>query len=317
MKNDSTTPATITTLPDGALAITVGAWSLRAETAEDEARVRDVDLAERLGYERPRTIRGLIARLESDGKLKDLHRAPRRSAGLMRGPAATEIVVEEYWLTEAQALKVVSKSETDKADALLDEVIAVYMAVRRGMVPRAAPQPEASPLLAQFVETLQAMQGQIETLSAEVATLRAAGQGRTCLGNGAHGSTSSTRSSRSRPSTRARSARPIARPLAECRNSQMTPCASGSPIPATVGRRGPCSRRCASGISTARWSACFTTRGSGQTSPLPGQRSCGLWRTRTARSRRAECCEPHSHISAGNPALRRSCGRASARSSIS
>ena len=185
MKNDSTTPATITTLPDGALAITVGAWSLRAETAEDEARVRDVDLAERLGYERPRTIRGLIARLESDGKLKDLHRAPRRSAGLMRGPAATEIVVEEYWLTEAQALKVVAKSETDKADALLDEVIAVYMAVRRGMVPRAAPQPEASPLLAQFVETLQAMQGQIETLSAEVATLRAAGQGRTCLGNGA------------------------------------------------------------------------------------------------------------------------------------
>jgi hypothetical protein len=75
-------------------------------------------------------------------------------------------VVEEYWLTEAQALKVVSKSETDKADALLDEVIAVYMAVRRGMVPRAAPQPEASPLLAQFVETLQAMQGQIETLAA-------------------------------------------------------------------------------------------------------------------------------------------------------
>ncbi len=51
--------------------------------------------------------------------------------------------------------------------------------------PRVAPQPDTSPLLAQFVETLQAMQGQIEALSAEVATLRAAGQGRTCLGNGA------------------------------------------------------------------------------------------------------------------------------------
>lgn len=52
-------------------------------------------------------------------------------------------------------------------------------------LPRVMPQPDAPPLLAQFVETLQAMRGQIEALSAEVATLRAAGQGRTCLGNGA------------------------------------------------------------------------------------------------------------------------------------
>lgn len=47
-------------------------------------------------------------------------------------------VVNEYWLTEAQALKVIAKSDTAIADTILDEVIGVFIAVRRGML--AAPQ---------------------------------------------------------------------------------------------------------------------------------------------------------------------------------
>jgi hypothetical protein len=47
-------------------------------------------------------------------------------------------LVNEYWLTEAQALKVSAKSETAIADQILDEVIRVFIAVRRGQL--AAPQ---------------------------------------------------------------------------------------------------------------------------------------------------------------------------------
>jgi len=49
-----------------------------------------------------------------------------------------EQVVNEYWLTERQALKVIAKSETEVADQILDEVIAVFVAYRRGQL--AVPQ---------------------------------------------------------------------------------------------------------------------------------------------------------------------------------
>ena len=42
-----------------------------------------------------------------------------------------EVSVNEYWLTEAQLLKVVARSETAIAETILDEMIQVYMAVRR------------------------------------------------------------------------------------------------------------------------------------------------------------------------------------------
>ena len=88
-------------------------------------RVRDLELAEHLEFARPRAIRDLIQRLIKDGKLKDsdICRTVRQNDG--PGRPATE-----YWLTEAQALKVVAKSETARADAILDEVIRVFIAVR-------------------------------------------------------------------------------------------------------------------------------------------------------------------------------------------
>lgn len=126
-------PVAVDVAPDGSRIVRVGAWALSAASAEDEPRVRDIDLAERLGYERPRTIRDLVERLVREGKLNDseLRRVVRQTGGR---PA------EEIWLTEAQALKVVAKSETAKADALLDEVIRVFILARKGLLP-VAPAP--------------------------------------------------------------------------------------------------------------------------------------------------------------------------------
>ncbi len=114
--------------------VRVGACTFKAPPlakARVRLKVRDVDLAQRLVYKRPEKIRDLIRRLISEGKLNDVEvftPAGKTSGGR---PA------REYWLTEAQALKVVAKSETAKADALLDEVIRVFMLAVDGLLPQA------------------------------------------------------------------------------------------------------------------------------------------------------------------------------------
>lgn len=110
----------------------VNGWTVGFRGDDGEPLVRDIDLGERLGYERPRKIRDLIERLRDAEKLNDIHQRP--TVGRWPGQVAPQAVTE-YWLTEAQALKVAAKSETDVADALLDEMIAVYMAARRDELP--------------------------------------------------------------------------------------------------------------------------------------------------------------------------------------
>lgn len=106
----------------------VDGWTLGFASKEDEPLVRDLELGERLGFARPRRVRDLIESLARTGKLKDLELRP-----------ATGRATGEYWLTEAQTLKVIAKCETEKADAILDEVIAVYLAWRRGHLVPVAP----------------------------------------------------------------------------------------------------------------------------------------------------------------------------------
>lgn len=118
-------------------------WTLGFAEGDVEPRVLDVDLAARLGFERPRTIRDLIRRLLRDGKLKesDLCRIVRQSGGR---PA------EEFWLSEKGALKVVASSETEAAHLILEEVFDVYLAWRRGSAPvrpaRSAARVEDNPM---------------------------------------------------------------------------------------------------------------------------------------------------------------------------
>lgn len=110
----------------------VDGWSVGFRDGDSEPRMRDVDLGTRLRFTRPRDVRALIERLVAAGKLNDVHHCDtvsRRPGQVAARP------VREYWLTEAQALKVAARSETDVADALLDEMIRVYMLARRGLLP--------------------------------------------------------------------------------------------------------------------------------------------------------------------------------------
>lgn len=124
----------------------VEGWTLATEGGSEDPLVRDVDLGERLGYERPRDVRKLIERLTEDGKIGPISkRAAVARYEIRPGVWHPGQPADEYWLSEAQALKVAAKSETEPADALLDEMIRVFMLARRGLLtpPPATTSPPA------------------------------------------------------------------------------------------------------------------------------------------------------------------------------
>lgn len=96
-------------------------------SVDGNARVRDTDLADFLGYERPADIRELIGRHVDGEKLcgDGVIRTVRKNAG--RGRPALE-----YWLTREQALFVVFKCDLPKANELTKTVIERFLAYERG-----------------------------------------------------------------------------------------------------------------------------------------------------------------------------------------
>lgn len=120
--------------------VAVDGWTLAVQNEADEhPTVEDLELATRLGFARPRKVRELIGRLLRDGLLKDSDVRPTvgrsTNSPFQRGRRA-EV---EYRLTEAGALKVIARSETPVANAILEQVIDVFIAYRRGLIRPAAP----------------------------------------------------------------------------------------------------------------------------------------------------------------------------------
>lgn len=128
--------------------VRVGSWDLIQRVGEEEPKIRDLELAERLEYDRPRNIRVLIGRLIKEGKLSgvEVRFTVKQTLGGRPG--------KEYWLTEAQAIKVIAKSETAMADATLDQIIAVFIAARKGLLPQqqTAANDAVAALRAEFAE---------------------------------------------------------------------------------------------------------------------------------------------------------------------
>lgn len=91
-------------------------------------RIRDIDLAERLGYDHPRDIRKLIARMAERGELEavsiraTVERIEKR--GATRGVEHREVT--EYWLDRIEALLVVMKSETPNAAKMCRLIATVF-----------------------------------------------------------------------------------------------------------------------------------------------------------------------------------------------
>lgn len=106
----------------------------------DEPRVRDLDLAERLGFSLARDIRQIIRRngdeLAMHGEVFGV--TPKTS------PKGGRPGVE-FWLNEPQALLVCMFSRTPKAAEVRRQVVGVFLAWRRGELDRAAPPAAPAP----------------------------------------------------------------------------------------------------------------------------------------------------------------------------
>jgi hypothetical protein len=93
---------------------------------EGELRIHDLDLAKRLGFERPVKIRELIAR--NAEKLKQFSILP--TVGKIHEGAGRP--TQEYYLNQKQAVFVCMKSETDRAFDVQADIVRVYDAHLNG-----------------------------------------------------------------------------------------------------------------------------------------------------------------------------------------
>jgi hypothetical protein len=133
-------PNAIRKLPIEPATFQIEGWTLaRLGGDQDEPRIRDLDLAERLGYERPRDIRELIKRMVEAGELPgiSMRRMARRIE--IRANVYRDQEVDEFWLTEEEAVLVAVSSRTPKAIAIKREVVHVFTLARRGQLPQQTP----------------------------------------------------------------------------------------------------------------------------------------------------------------------------------
>jgi hypothetical protein len=113
------------------------------DVQDGEPRIRDVDLGEVLGYERPRVIRELIERNLDDLPGIQQRRAVRRYE--IRPGVEHSQGVAEYHLSEAEALFIAARSETPAGAAVLRRLIDVFLLARRGLLAEAQAAAGAPP----------------------------------------------------------------------------------------------------------------------------------------------------------------------------
>jgi len=97
-----------------------------------EPRVRDLDLAEKLGFAEPRAIRKIIKRNEA--KLLSFGTRSTMSRVTITGQPS-----EEYYLNQKQAIFICMKSETEQAFDVQIEIVHVFDAYLTGTVSTSMP----------------------------------------------------------------------------------------------------------------------------------------------------------------------------------
>lgn len=153
---------------DGTAIVRVDGAELHFAGTTDRPRVRDLDLATWFGYERPRDIRKLVQRMISAGKLRGVEVCATVAQTQGGRPG------REYWLTREQSLLVATQAEGDRAWALTEAMVKVFDAVldRRPVAPAPA-DPTMALAVAQALGLVPKLIEQVQTLSAEVGSLRA------------------------------------------------------------------------------------------------------------------------------------------------
>lgn len=112
------------------MASVLSKFDLREQNGEP--LVKDLRLAEALGFERPRSIRQTIERNLKE--IETLGTSPRRVAVITVGNGAKMEVIE-YWLNEPQAILVCMFARTANAAEVRKQVIEVFMAWRQNKLP--------------------------------------------------------------------------------------------------------------------------------------------------------------------------------------
>lgn len=97
------------------IVLQVDGFPLHREDRDGEFRVRDLDLAERLGYERPRDIRTLIKSMIETGELPGVFERPVAPLPRISGNLRSGRPGSEYWLDRIEALLVVMRSDAPNA----------------------------------------------------------------------------------------------------------------------------------------------------------------------------------------------------------
>lgn len=149
----------------------VGEWTFMVREADRdrEPLVSDEVLAQRLGFDRPRKIKDMIRRHIADGNINPF--AVRTTVGQTGGRPGTL-----YCLGEADALFLVTRSDTPKAIALTKEMIRVFMLARRGLMP-VSPSVDSAvgaalALVPGLVAQLEAYRADLGAMRMEIGTLR-------------------------------------------------------------------------------------------------------------------------------------------------
>ncbi|MBX3204028.1 MAG: hypothetical protein KF764_03105 [Labilithrix sp.] len=146
----------------------VEGWPLYRPSGPDagERYIRDLDLAERAGLNQPRGVRRTISSCIEDGLI--FPAASSEVIALATNAATfTEVLttaskgnrggsqaVREFYLSETAALHVIMRLRTDRAVQLQQEVVRVYLAVRRGEVAMPVPMPTLVGMTPEIAHTL-------------------------------------------------------------------------------------------------------------------------------------------------------------------
>lgn len=112
--------------------IPINNFNLAMLPDEEEPRMPDIELGKRLEFKRPRSIRQIIKKYLESGDLIDTLEM-RHASWRISGKRPNTVL---YWLSEADSLFITSKSETPVANQLTREIIQVFIAVRKRLIPR-------------------------------------------------------------------------------------------------------------------------------------------------------------------------------------
>ena len=93
------------------IVLQVDGLALQRDPTDGSFRIRDIELAERLGYDEPRAIRKLIERMAERGELPGIQTRDTVSRVARRGRGSVAIEATEYWLDRIEALLVVMRSD--------------------------------------------------------------------------------------------------------------------------------------------------------------------------------------------------------------